>query len=467
MTSRITIEPPLDSTQALREASRCLQCFDAPCAKACPAGIVIPRFIRMIRSGNIRGAAEVVRSANPMALSCGIACPDEQLCAAACIRAAIDTPILIRRLHRFANDHEEEVGPRSPAIAPKTPACVAIVGGGPAGLACAFELRRRGVAVTLFEGRDRLGGVLSSTIPLYRFPEKVIQRDAAWTLGGERASRGKLAGHGKTAGRGTSRSADWAHGAAAEVEVKLQAEIADIESLAVKFDAVFAAPGLVMQDPNIPGSDLRGVVDAAEFLAKCRKSRYAAKVGPSVVVIGGGNVAVDAAMAAVRCGEVAGGPPPKVSILYRRGRAEMPAWEREVSEAERAGVEIEVLSIPVAFIGARGRLTGIRVCRAVLGPEDESGRRSPAPIHGSEHVVPCDAAILATGMRLDRRPLGKLPATRDGLIKTDGATRRVRGNIFAGGDVANPAQTIVAAVRDGKTAAAAIFAFLSAGRKSR
>jgi NADPH-dependent glutamate synthase beta subunit-like oxidoreductase len=451
MTKTIQIEPQLESTQALREASRCLQCFDAPCAKACPAGIVIPRFIRMIRSGNVHGAAEVVRSANPMALSCGIACPDEQLCAAACLRAAIDSPVSIRRLHRFANDHEEDAGPRAPAIAPRTRSRVAVVGGGPSGLACAFELRRRGIAVTLYEGRDRVGGVLSSTIPLYRFPESVIQRDAAWTLGVER-KKGRVAGGQKD-------------GAAANV--KVGTPVADVEALARTYDAVFVAPGLVMQDSEIPGSDLRGVTDAAGFLGRCRKSRYATKVGKDIVVIGGGNVAVDAAMAAVRCGEVAGGPAPRVHILYRRGRVEMPAWEREVSEAERVGVFLHVLAIPVAFEGAKGRLTEVHVCRAALGPEDESGRRSPIPIPGSIYVMPCDTAILATGMRLDRIPLGKLPITREGLIKTDGATRRVRGNIFAGGDVANAAQTIVAAVRDGKLAATAIVEFLGAGRGSR
>jgi NADPH-dependent glutamate synthase beta subunit-like oxidoreductase len=156
-----------------------------------------------------------------------------------------------------------------------------------------------------------------------------------------------------------------------------------------------------------------------------------------------------------------------VNILYRRGRAEMPAWEREVSEAERVGVVLHFLASPVAFGGAKGRLTEVRICRVELGQEEETGRRSAVPIPGSTYVMPCDAAILATGMRLDRRPLGKLPVTRQGLIKTDGSTRRVRGNVFAGGDVANAAQTIVAAVRDGKLAAAAIVEFLGVWRGSR
>ncbi len=256
-------------------------------------------------------------------------------------------------------------------------------------------------------------------------------------------------------------------GAGAAVEVKLQSAVGDVEALARSFDAVFVAPGLGMQDPGIQGSDLRGVTTAFEFLDRCRRTKYATPVGSEVVVIGGGNVAVDAAMAVVRCGEVRDKERPQVSILYRRSREEMPAWDREVREAESVGVHLQVLVMPLAFEGEKGRLKEVRLCRATLGPEDVSGRRSPVPVPGSEFVLPCDMAILATGMSLDRRPLGKLPITRLGLIKTERGTRKVRANIFAGGDVANADQTIVAAVRDGKVAAGAIADFLAAGKESR
>jgi NADPH-dependent glutamate synthase beta subunit-like oxidoreductase len=184
MSETLSLETRLRTDQAIEEASRCLQCFDPPCTKSCPAGIVIPRFIRMIRSTNLEGAAEVVRAANAMASSCGIACPDEQLCAASCLRASIDRPVAIRELHRFGTEMGEARGRRAPAESPGRRADrVAIVGAGPAGLTCAFELRRAGVPVTMFEAGSRPGGVLARTIPLYRFPDEFVRRDVSWALG--------------------------------------------------------------------------------------------------------------------------------------------------------------------------------------------------------------------------------------------------------------------------------------------
>ncbi len=437
----------------------------------------------MIQSTNIRGAAEVVRSSNPMAMSCGLACPAEQLCAAACTRAKIDTPVEIRRLHRFVTEKEEAIRPRRPVVAPAVGARVAVVGAGPAGLACAFELRRLGLAVTLFDARNRVGGVLSSTIPLYRFPEGAIRRDAAWALG-------------------------IACGEIAPVELRLANPVTDMEALADEFDAVFVAPGTVAAQPRMAGADLRGVSTAAAFLEKCHRARYRNAVGSEIAVIGGGNVAIDAAMAAVRCVQVrlsqrtrAAAPsvsgdgaapgskrrassrnanatspgkvgtipsgngytaPPgqRVHLLYRRTKSEMPAWEREVREAEGVGVVIHFLVAPVSFIGKRGRLTGVKLCRATLGPEDASGRPASVPIQGSEFIMPCDQAILATGARIDRKPLGNLPVTKDGFLKANGKTRRVRGNIFAGGDATGADQSIVAAVKDAKLAAKTIAASL-------
>jgi NADPH-dependent glutamate synthase beta subunit-like oxidoreductase len=207
---------------------------------------------------------------------------------------------------------------------------------------------------------------------------------------------------------------------------------------------------------HIAGADLKGVTVAEDFLARCRRMRYRNAVGRRVAVIGGGNVAIDAALAAVRCGAQA-------ELLYRRTRDEMPAWEREVREAEHAGVLIRFLVTPAGFVGHRGRLESIRLLRTKLGVPDASGRRSPVSIPGSEHLLPCDQAILATGMRLDRRPLQALPVTRGGFLKAHPRTRRVRGNIFAGGDAAGSDQSIVSAVRDAKLAAAAITATLGIG----
>jgi dihydropyrimidine dehydrogenase (NAD+) subunit PreT len=425
MRSVSTMEPSFLPTEALNEAWRCLQCFDAPCARACPSGIVIPRFIRMIRSGNLRGAAEVVRSANPMAASCGLACPDEQLCAAACLRARIDAPVAIRRLHRYATEIDDATGPRHRRTPSPAGARVAIVGAGPAGLSCASELRRFGIRAVVFERRDRVGGVLSSAIPLYRFPETAVGCDLAFAAGD-----------------------------AGVCEVRLRVEVGSVAKLAAEFEAVFLSTGLAAHGPTIPGAELKGVAEAEEFLESCRRRRYRVAMGTEVVVIGGGNVAIDAAMAAVRCGAA------HVRILYRRTRVEMPAWEREVIEAERAGVVFQYLVVPVELIGARGRLSGVRLQRAALGPPDASGRPTPAPIAGSDFVLPCANGILALGRRVDRASLDDLPLTRGGFLKVNPRTGQVRGNVYAGGDAAGGEQTIVAAVRDGKRAARAIAAAL-------
>jgi glutamate synthase (NADPH/NADH) small chain len=430
------MEPSLSPTQALNEAWRCLQCFDAPCVQGCPAGIVIPRFIRMIRSGNPRGAAEVVRAANPMAASCGLACPDEQLCASACVRARIDAPVAIRRLHRYATEIEEALRPRARTDPAAVGARVAVVGAGPAGLSCASELRRLGLEPILFEGRDRIGGVLTSTIPLYRFPESAVTSDAAFAIGG--TGRKKSTRDGRT-------------------EVRLGARVDSVADLAAEYDAVFLSTGLGAPGPAIAGAERRGATTAEEFLERCRRALYRIRIVPDVAVIGGGNVAIDAAMAALRCGAA------RVHVLYRRTRAEMPAWEREVLEAERAGVIFHFLVAPDALVGPRGRLEGIRLRRVVLGAPDASGRPTPAPIPGSEFILPCRAAILALGRRVDRAPLGDLPLTPDGVLRTHPQTGRVRGNVYAGGDAAGREQTIVAAVRDGKRAARAIAAALGAG----
>ncbi len=442
-------EPLFDDAQALAEAWRCLQCHQAPCTEACPAHIVIPRFIRMIRTGNLAGAAEVVRASNPLAASCGQACPDEQLCAAHCLRAAIDRPIEIRRLHRYATRQGETRRARPPRRSGSLAGRVAVVGAGPAGMACAHELWRRGLRVTLFEQRDRLGGVLARTIPLYRFPDDVVMRDAAWALGWTlRAPKRERASDGP------------------RIDIRLERPVADLHRLARRFDAVFVGVGLVDAVPDLPGVDLRGVSAASAFLAHCRRRRYRVGVGREVVVIGGGNVAIDAALAVVRCGQIRAerdGPrrrPPRVHLIYRRTRREMPAWEREIQEAESFGVVLHPLQAPEALLGERGRLTGVRLHRLRTGEPDGSGRPRPVVVRGGAFEMPCDQAILATGLALEPGLPTALPWTPDGFLRAHPRTRRVTGTIYAGGDAVGLDQTIVTAVRDGRLAAAAIATML-------
>lgn len=462
MTDLLSMEPRLRPDQARAEAARCLQCFDAPCTAACPAGIVIPRFVRMLATGNDQGAAKVVRSSHPLALSCGYACPDEQLCGAACLRAAIDRPIEIRRLHRYATEAGEGKGLR---LAPKgraandraendrdmneraandraekgrsateVPPRVAVIGAGPAGLACAFELRRSGVAVTLFEERDRLGGVLSHTIPLYRFPEEAIARDGRWALG-----------------------------EAGEVEVRLSSRIEEPARLRGKFAAVVVAVGVRDTAVEWEGTGLAGVVSADEFLARTRASRYRQRGGSEIAVIGGGNVAIDAAMAAVRAAEVQK-KDARVHLLYRRTRREMPAWEREIALAEAAGVLLHFLVQPVRFLGAKGRLRGIELRRTRLVEAPGEARPRPEPVEGSDFVLACDQAVIATGQMVDAKLRRLLPVTRDGHLRLRGKSAALAEGIFAAGDATGGEQTIVSAVRGGRQAAREVLAWLEGGR---
>ena len=409
----------LDVTEALREAAKCLGCFDAPCATACPAHIDIPGMIAMVRSGNLTGAAAAVRSANAMAAVCGAICPSEVYCQPACTRAKRGAPVRIRELHMFAT-MSERMRPIRPVPAPATGKRVAVLGGGPAGLACAFALAMRGHAVDLYNDGPP-GGVPHRSIPPFRLPEEVLLQDTAFLSSCCTLHQGAV-------------------------------ERAAYESIVASHDAVFIAVGLGRDRRlGIPGEQLRGVRPVLEFLEQARRDPGASHAGRRVVVVGGGNVSLDAAATARRLGAAG------VVLLYRRTAEEMRAWSAELEEARRQGVEFLFLSIPVEVTGAGGNVAGLRCRRTRLGEAlDSSGRRIPEEIPGSEFLLPADTVIVAIGQVLGAAWIPELARTRAGYILVDTEFRTSTPGVFAGGDAVGGEGTIVLSVAQGMRAAGAI-----------
>ncbi len=336
----------------------------------------------------------------------------------------------IRELHRFVTAWEARAGARAPATSKRMGRRVAVVGGGPAGLSCARELSWAGVNVDLFEKQGFLGGILTEQIPSFRLSPGAVRRDVSSALGDN-------------------------------VAVKRNKEVEDIGALADGYDAVFVGGGAYGEASlGLPGENLEGVMTSRDFL-RALKKRELKKPG-NVVIIGGGNVALDCGVAALHAGAKS------AAIYYRRSFNQMPAWERELKMALGAGVELVMLSIPRAFVGAKGRLRAVRFLRAKLGRPGRDGRRLPVAIAGSDFPVPCDTAVLAAGQRAGRGLLKQLtggsdkPGFNEDTMEVDDRTKRsagktmnTRGRIFIGGDLAGRG-TIVEAAGDGKKAAAAI-----------
>ena len=423
---------PLTTGAALAEASRCLFCFDAPCVRSCPTGIDIPRFIRQIGQANPAGAARTILDANIFGGSCARACPTEILCEGACVELALGQPaIAIGRLQRFATDHPATRAGR-PAFfgaGPGTGRTVAVVGSGPAGLSCAHELRRLGHAVVVFEAQGHLGGLDATGIAAYKvtFAEAQAEIDDLLAIGG--------------------------------IEVRLNTPIAPdaLPGLLAEYDAVFLGVGLGRTAaPGIPGEDLPGVREALDFIAETHLRPYeAVDVGRRVVVLGGGNTAIDVATAARRLGaEVA-------TIAYRRGPGELPAFPSEVALARRDGVEFLWHVAAVEVVAAHGRAAGVRFVR--VEPAPGLGRGGPVrPIAGSEFVLEADRVVMALG----QVPLALLDALPGlihdgGRVAVDPATRSTSvPGLFAGGDCLRNGGEVVDAVQDGKLAARGIDAAL-------
>jgi len=417
-------EKTLDLQRAAIEAERCLYCYDAPCVAACPAHVPVPEFIQSIRSGNLHGARTLVQEAHPFIETCGRICPEEAFCQSACTRGKIDSPVRIRELHRFVTDSTDPLD-RMELPAPNGRR-VAIVGGGPAGLSCARELRLRGFSCELFEDRQ-VGGVPSQEISTHRYPREVEERESRLLIS-------NFVTHVYTE------------------------HVADVLRLAERYDAVFIATGLPAEaELHIEGVHLAGVHHARELLRKM-KSGMASGAGSRVGVIGGGNVAVEVASMLREEDSTR-----DVVIVYRRGIKEMKAFSKEIEEATELGVTYQFLAIPEKIVGSKD-VEGLEVTQAHLSAEDASGRRSFEPLGGSRFVIPLDTIVLAIGQRADDEVFAGIDRSQSGLILVDEKLQTNVPGIYAGGDIVHGAQTVVEAVRDGKKAAEHIAAYVTGGR---
>ncbi len=421
---------------AAAEANRCLNCRNPLCVTGCPVSVRIPEFIAKIVEGNLDEAYTILTSTNSLPAVCGRVCPQEKQCESKCIRGIKGESVAIGRLERFVADvHNAKEKKEAVEVPPSNGHRIAIVGSGPSGLTCAGDLRKMGYDVTIFEAFHKSGGVLVYGIPQFRLPKEIVQVeiDNLTAMGVKIVNNAVI---------GKSETVD--------------------ELFEDGFEAVYIASGAGLpQFLHIPGENLLGVYSANEILTrtnlmKAYRDDYDTplKRFHNVAVIGGGNVAMDAARVAKRLGDG------RVYITYRRGMDELPARKEEVEHAEEEGIEFQLLNNPVRVIGdENGRVTGIELIRQELGAPDEKGRRSPVPVEGSNWILPCDAVIIAIGTSpnpLIRSTTPNLNITRKGAIETDENGKTSREGIFCGGDAATGAATVILAMGAGKTAAKSI-----------
>ena len=423
--------------QALDEAARCLNCKNHPCVSGCPVQVKIPEFIKKITEKDYEGAYQVIHETSSLPAVCGRVCPQETQCEGACVLGIKGEPVAVGKLERFVGDwnigHAAQCAAALPA---RNGRRVAVVGSGPAGLACASDLAKMGYEVKIFEALHKVGGVLVYGIPEFRLPkQKIVEREV------EAVRR-----------LGVEIETDVIVGRTVTVDSLLGEE---------GFDAVFIGSGAGLpRFMGIGGENLNGVVSANEFLTRANlmhayDARYDTPiyVGQRVVVVGGGNVAMDAVRTAKRLGAEA-------TIVYRRSEAELPARAEEVHHAKEEGIVFRMLANPVEVLGdEQGWVRGLRCVEMTLGEPDESGRRRPVEKEGSEFDVPCDVVIMALGTSpnpLLAATTAGLETDRRGCITADGQGVTSREGVFAGGDAVTGAATVILAMGAGRTAARAI-----------
>jgi len=427
---------------AVEEAARCLGCPNPQCVKGCPVGIDIPAFIKLIKEEEFGEAVRKIKEKNTLPAICGRVCPQENQCQKFCVLGIRGEPVAIGRLERFAADWEREHGVEAPEKPEAAGGRVAVVGSGPAGLTVAAELAKLGHEVEVFEALHTAGGVLMYGIPQFRLPKEIVQAEVDYvrSLG---------------------------------VKIHLDAMIGKLytvsELLDEGFDAVFIGSGAGLpRFLHLPGENLKGIYSANEFLIRTnlmkayRFPEYDTPitVGKVVAVIGGGNVAMDSARSALRLGAE------KVYIVYRRGKEELPARHEEVENAEEEGVIFRLLTNPVRFIGdERGFVKQMECIRMRLGEPDDSGRRRPIPIEGSEFRMDVDTVVIAIGQTpnpIIQRTTEGLETTRWNTIVVDEETMQTSiEGVYAGGDVVSGAATVISAMGAGKRAAKAIHEYIT------
>lgn len=429
------IVPAMTESQAVAEANRCLYCYDAPCAIACPTHIDIPKFIKQIASGNVKGSARTILSANIFGASCARVCPVEVLCEGSCVHNDLHKkPIEIGRLQRFATDALFDKGLHTKFFSKGKPngKKIGIIGAGPAGITCATYLATLGYEVTIYDSRSKSGGLNTYGIAEYKMTMQTALKEVEIAL-----SLGVKIVNGKSVGK--------------------DVPLAQVEK---ESDAIFLGIGLgKTADLKIPGEDLPGVVDALSFIEQV-KSRNFGKidVGRVVAVIGAGNTAVDAVTQAKRLGAE------RVLMIYRRSQAEMPAYHYEYELAKGDAIEFMWLTAPKKIIG-NGRVEKLECIKTKLGEPDEKGRRSPQEIPGSEFTIDVDMVIKALGQTTQQeflRTIPQLELDKRGRIKVNPETMQTTNpKYFAGGDCVNGGKEVVNAVQDGKKAAAGIHKVLT------
>ena len=418
--------------EAQREATRCLNCRNPLCVKGCPVGVRIPQFIQQIKEGDIDSAASIIGFTNSLPAVCGRVCPQEEQCEKVCVLAKKEKPVAIGRLERFVADsrRERKVNP------PRTGHKVAVVGAGPAGLSCAGTLRKMGYDVTIFEAFHKAGGVLEYGIPEFRLPKAIVKQEVEGLIE-----------------EGVDVELNTVVGRSVTIDELFQEE---------GFEAVFIGSGAGLPKfMNIPGENFSGVYSANEFLARINlmkayreDSQTPIKRGHRVAVVGGGNVAMDAARSALRLGAE------EVHIVYRRTKDEMPARREELHHAEQEGIIFDLLTNPVEVLGENGWVTALRCARMELGEPDASGRRRPVAVPGSEFDLPCDVVIMALGTSpnpLISSTTAGLEVTKwGGIVVDEESMKTSKDGVYAGGDAVTGAATVILAMGAGRRAAQAI-----------